>query len=94
MFRLGEDFNNVVPSVAERGGDFSQSSTVIVNPATGKPFPGNVIPQSLITPQAQFMLKYMPLPNFVSGQTSRAINTNALKQQLDKGAVAHLEGAF
>ncbi len=51
LFRLGEDFNNVVPSMAERGGDFSQSSTVIVNPATGKPFPGNVIPQGLITPR-------------------------------------------
>ena len=87
LFRLGEDFNNVVPSMAERGGDFSQSSTVIVNPATGKPFPGNVIPQGLITPQAQFLLKYMPLPNFVSGQINRAINTNALKQQLDKGDI-------
>ena len=87
LFRLGEDFNNVVPSVAERGGDFSGSSTTIVNPVTGKPFPGNVIPQNLITPQAQFLLKYMPLPNFVSGQTSRAINTNGLKQQLDKGDI-------
>ncbi|HTZ58375.1 MAG TPA: carboxypeptidase regulatory-like domain-containing protein [Acidobacteriaceae bacterium] len=87
LLRLGEDFNNVVPSPAERGGDFSGSSTVIINPTTGKPFPGNVIPPSLITPQAQFLLNYMPLPNSVNGQIYRAINTSPLKQQLDKGDI-------
>jgi Carboxypeptidase regulatory-like domain len=87
LLRLGEDFNNVVPSQAERGGDFSGSSAVITNPATGKPFPRNVIPASLITPQAQYLLKYMPLPNSVTGQIYRAINTSPLKQQLDKGDI-------
>jgi hypothetical protein len=79
-----EDFNNVVPSLAERGGDFSASSIKIKNPLTGQPFPGNVIPASSISPQATFLLPYMPLPNALSGTTSQAINTNGLKQQLDQ----------
>ena len=83
----GEDFNNVVPSLLERGGNFSQSSTRIINPATGRQFAGNIIPSSDISPQAAFLLNYMPKPNFVSGASSRAINTNALKQQLDKGDI-------
>jgi hypothetical protein len=79
-----EDFNNVVPSVAERGGNFSASTTKIKNPLTGQPFAGNVIPASSISPQAQFLLPYMPVPNAVSGTTSQAINTNELTQQLDQ----------
>jgi Carboxypeptidase regulatory-like domain/TonB dependent receptor/TonB-dependent Receptor Plug Domain len=82
-----EDFNNVVPSLAERGGDFSASSIKIKNPLTGQPFPGNVIPASSISPQATFLLPYMPLPNAVSGTTSQAINTNGLKQQLDQADI-------
>jgi hypothetical protein len=82
-----EDFNNVVPSVAERGGNFSASSIKIKNPLTGQPFPGNVIPASSISPQAAFLLPYMPLPNAMSGTSSQAINTNELTQQLDQGDI-------
>ncbi len=82
-----EDFNNIVPSVAERGGDFSGSSIQIKNPLTGQPFLNNMIPQSSISPQAAFLLPYMPLPNAVSGSTSQAINTNGLTQQLDQGDI-------
>jgi hypothetical protein len=79
-----EDFNNVVPSLAERGGNFSASSIKLKNPLTGQPFPGNIIPASSISSQAQFLLPYMPLPNAVSGASSQAINTNELTQQLDQ----------
>ncbi len=46
----GVDFNNIVPSVAERGGNFSQllqgsKPTVLRNPANNyQPFPGNIVP--------------------------------------------------
>ncbi len=81
----GEDFNNIVPSPLERQGDFSQSSIIIKNPITGAPFPGNKITN--ISPQASYFLQYMPLPNFVSGTTYRAINTNPLVQTLIKGDI-------
>ena len=81
-----QDFNNVVPSLAQRGGDFS-ANKAITDPLTGKPFPGNIIPASRISPQAAFFLPYMPAPDFVSSGTYRAIVANPLTQQLNKGDV-------
>jgi hypothetical protein len=47
-----------------RTGDFSSllPKTVITDPTTGQPFPGNIIPQSRFSPAAQALLKYSPLP--------------------------------
>ena len=55
-----------VPTLLERAGDFSQTLNAagnpvqIYNPATGMPFPGNMIP---VSPQAQALLSEYPLPN-------------------------------
>ena len=38
----------------------------IIDPTTGAPFPGNVIPQSRISPQATALLSFYPLPNFAA----------------------------
>jgi hypothetical protein len=63
----------VLPSMLERGGDFSQSvdpsgrPLTIVDPLTGQPFPGNVIPSSRISPQATSLLGYYPRPNLLAG---------------------------
>ena len=60
----------LVPDGAERGGDFSQALNAlgqpvqIFNPATGLPFSGNMIPQSQISPPAQALLNFYPLPSF------------------------------
>lgn len=45
-----------------RQGNFSQYGKQL-NPVNGQSFPGNIIPPSLISPQAQRLLQYMPLPN-------------------------------
>ena len=42
---LGQTFLSTVPSMAMRGGDFSEVTRVIYDPTTGQPFPGNVIPE-------------------------------------------------
>jgi hypothetical protein len=49
---------------AFRTGDFSSITTPIVDPfAPGRtPFPGNIIPQNRLSPQAIKALQYMPLP--------------------------------
>lgn len=86
LLSQGQNFNNVVASPAQRNGNFSGLKT-ITDPETGKPFPGNVIPQDRISPQAKFFLGYLPLPDFVSGTTQRAIVTNALTQNLYKGDI-------
>jgi Carboxypeptidase regulatory-like domain len=53
----------VMPTAAERAGDFSQFGGVVLDPFTGQPFPGNHIPSSRISPQAAALLAYYPLPN-------------------------------
>jgi hypothetical protein len=59
-----------MPAPALRIGDFSQALTPlgqpvsIVDPTTGAPFPGNVIPDTRISPQAKSLLNLYPLPNF------------------------------
>jgi hypothetical protein len=58
-----------MPTPAEKTGDFSQSfnpgnSLIVINdPTTGKPFPGNIIPQNRINGWGQAMLNFFPTPN-------------------------------
>ena len=65
--------NFLVPTAAERAGDFSQSGSTIYNPYqvtantdgtfTRTPFAGNIIPQALFSKVAVASLAYYPLPN-------------------------------
>jgi hypothetical protein len=58
-----------VPSEAERRGDFSGpgvpgcSEQDPIDPLTGQPFPGGIIPPSRISPGGQLMMQLMALPN-------------------------------
>jgi hypothetical protein len=62
--RAGQVFNNIVPTVAMKSGDFSAAGlNKIYDPLSGAPFPGNIIPASRISPQAQFFAAYIPNPN-------------------------------
>jgi trimeric autotransporter adhesin len=57
--------SGLMPTPAERSGDLSQSQSLpVFDPASGLPFPGNVIPPSRISPQAKALLNFYPLPNF------------------------------
>jgi len=67
--RASSVYTGLMPDEAERGGDFSQASyagkpITIYDPASGAPFPDNVIPSSRISPQASSLLQYYPAPNF------------------------------
>ena len=75
MVRQAVVNSNVVPSLAERGGDFSGTSEHLLNPfASYAPFPGDLIPKSLFSPQGSYFLNYLPQPNFQQGNTSRAVS--------------------
>ncbi len=53
-----------VPTAAERTGDFSASLfRAPVNPLTGAPFPGNVIPSFFQNPAGRALAALYPLPN-------------------------------
>jgi Carboxypeptidase regulatory-like domain len=59
----GNQTYTTVP-LAERTGNFSAVSTPVIDPKTGKQFPGNIIPANRITPQATtFFQNYLPAPN-------------------------------
>ena len=61
----------LMPTAAERGGDFSGAASPIRDPLTGVPFDGNAIPAARISPEAAALLTLYPAPN--SG-TSRGAN--------------------
>ncbi len=51
-----------VPTPAEKRGDFSSQETPLIDPLTGQPFPGNIIPQSRLHPVAVRTLPAIPDP--------------------------------
>lgn len=59
-----------VPTLKMRGGDFSElltggSPTVVRDPVTSQPFPGNVVPQSMLSSVAlKWQEMFFPKPNF------------------------------
>ena len=71
----GGSVNTSVPTALNRNGNFSDWLAVnpnyqIYDPLTGnadgtgrQPFAGNIIPQNRLSPQAQALLAYFPLPN-------------------------------
>jgi outer membrane receptor protein involved in Fe transport len=68
--RKGESRSNlVVPTQAERSGDFSQSSQKPRDPLTGQPFPNNQIPLARFDPAiVKFMDALIPVPNSSGGR--------------------------
>jgi hypothetical protein len=62
-----------VPTLQERAGDLSQTLSAsgqplqIIDPTTGLPFAGQVIPSNRISPEATPLLAQYPLPNGSSG---------------------------
>lgn len=54
---------DTVPSASIRTGNYSGTTTTIVDPTTSQPFPGNIIPSSRLDPTVQKLLPYIPLPN-------------------------------
>jgi hypothetical protein len=62
--RIGQVFNSIVPSAAQKTGDFSAAGlNKIYDPLSDTPFPGNIIPASRLSPQAQFFAAYIPNSN-------------------------------
>ena len=63
---IAETDPGLVPTAAERTGDLSNlvnplgQPVIVYNPATGQPFPGNIVP---VSPQAQALLQLYPSPD-------------------------------
>ena len=64
-FHRGATNTGVVPTAAERSGDFRGSSLPApIDPLNGQPFPDRVVPSSRWSRNGPLMLKLYPLPNF------------------------------
>ena len=75
-----------VPTAAERTGDLSDLNTAIFDPCPGgdcsaplanrQQFTGGIIPTARLSPQAQALLQFIPLPN-IAGATGASPNYSA-----------------
>jgi hypothetical protein len=74
-----------VPTALMRQGNFSEVTAVIRNPLTGQPFPGNIIPQSQLSPVALKLLEYYPAatgPGTANNFQATSANTDDVDQTL------------
>jgi hypothetical protein len=80
----------IVPTAAERSGDFSNSGTVIVDPYTKIPYPKDVVPENLISPVGLALLNLYPLPNATNpaanynGSPRQELNNDVFSGRLDQ----------
>lgn len=96
----------LVPTAAERTGDLSGlinalgQPVAIINPATGLPFPGNIVP---VSSQARTLLQLYPLPNTAGNSlynyqvpVLNSTHQDVLQSRLDKtlGRKDELYGGF
>lgn len=73
-----------VPTLAMRSGNFSAVTTPVRNPFDGgNPFPGNVIPSSLLNQGAlRWQNRFYPLPNFGAANLTNANYRDSVPQQI------------
>jgi Carboxypeptidase regulatory-like domain len=77
-----------VPTAAMRNGDFSALATPLMDPFTGKAYPGNKIPsgnactssQDCMNPVATALLNYIPAPNINVSAANFGSQANYLQQ--------------
>jgi hypothetical protein len=85
----GQTFLSTVPSLAMRGGNFSELNRVIYDPLTNQPFAGNIIPADRIDTVARNILTQLyPEPNTAgtrqaNGQTINNYLINPIKTRQD-----------
>lgn len=66
--RSNKIYNSTVPSEAMLKRDFSALDTPIMDPVSGKPFDGNIIPRDRISSASKFFFPYLLQPNSSDGR--------------------------
>jgi len=78
--RKEQRFNQIVPTAAQRVGNFSSRTTPLRDPSTGGFFANNIIPSSMIDANAAAYMRMYPDPNFMD---SAGRNWSALQGRSD-----------
>ncbi len=68
-----------VPTLAERAGDFSASGVTIIDPFTGAPFPGGVIPANRISAASRAAAALYPAPNLADATVNYSAAPDATR---------------
>ena len=84
-----------VPTVAETQGNFSADKALVKDPTTKTPFPGNIIPASLLDPVGAKLASFFPAPN-VPGQLSGHNNflANQANGTIGNNHIARIDHMF
>ncbi len=89
------DRTALVPTAAQRLGDFSGYSRTLRDPLTGQPFPGNVIPAERIHSAARLILsQYLPLPNPNAGESANLLRYSSPANVDDHQYLLRLDHTF
>jgi outer membrane receptor protein involved in Fe transport len=108
---IGSTSSEYVPTAADLAGDFSAylsasnpanaigKATTIVDPLTGTPFPGNLIPTSRFDPAALAFTKYLPVGSgsgltFYTLPTIQDFDETTVRVDHTIGAKDHLTGRY
>jgi len=84
IYGLGVNATTTVPEADFRQGDFSRLTTPVIDPSTGNPFPGNIIPAGRINSVSKVIMdKYIPAPNFAGNRYTYAIPASTISNQFD-----------
>jgi hypothetical protein len=87
--------SNTMPSALERNGDFSQSLDtsgklmVINDPNTRSPFPGNIVPASLVNKSGQALLNVFPLPNQLNRGLTGGTYNYQFQESMEQAKLTH-----
>jgi hypothetical protein len=92
----GITFSDIVPTAAQRSGDFSGLAETINNPFTGLPFSGNVIPPDMISAQAKFFLPFMPTEDEANFNANQTLDITKSDLKIDSALTSndHLLGRY
>ncbi len=79
--------NRIVPTAAQRNGDFSALGKPLKDPFRGGTYPGNKIPASDMSSISQYMLNYIPVPpgggNTITTSTRQNSNDDQFLVRMD-----------
>jgi hypothetical protein len=94
--RLPSPATNItrVPTSDQLKGNFSSFSGTIIDPTTGLPFPGNIIPTNRINPASTVLAQFWPGPNSTTlTGANNYINTGSNHETID-GYIGKIDHEF
>lgn len=95
--RTPRDNTTLVPTAAQRAGDFSAllPTRQLRNPLTGQPFPNNQIPASMISPvAAKILADWVPVPNGRAGDSANLLRYALPSNQNDHQFLTRVDHRF